>query len=89
MLRNNQPNKSCELNLQLYLIFSDRAPSSLVLRSIIDDNLKWSLLIYDLSLQLSRYSGIFYRIRNLIPFKVTKMLYSIIVLSAQEFNTAL
>ena len=74
MLINNQPYKSCELNLQLSrnLLSLTRQQTVKCLGVFIDDNFKWST---HLSLQLFRCSGIFYRIRNLIPFKVSKMLY--------------
>ena len=71
-----KPNKSCELNLQLSPnSFSlTRKQTLKYLGVFIDDNLKWSVHIH-FSLQLSHHSGIFYRIRNLILFEESKMLY--------------
>ena len=37
--------------------------------------LKWSTHIHHLSLQLARYAGMFYRIRNLLPLDIMHMLY--------------
>ena len=88
MLISNQLNKSRELNLQLSLnLFSlTRQQTIKYLGVFIDDNLKCSAHIRHLSLQLSRYSEIFYRIRNLIPFEASKMLYSCFIYSRIQYG---
>ena len=85
---NNQSNKSCKLNLQLSLnSFSlTRQLTVKYLGVFIGDNLKWSTHIHHLSLQLSRYSRIFFRIRNLIPFEVSKMLYYCFIYSRIQYR---
>ena len=88
MLIKDQPNESCELNLQLSLnSFSlTRQQTVKYLGVFIDDNLKWSTHIHHLSLQLSRYSGIFYIIRDLIPFEVSKMLHYCFIYSRIQYG---
>ena len=88
MLINNQPNKLCELNLQLSLnsFFLTRQQTVKYLGVFIDDNLKWFTHFHHLSLQLSRYSGIFCRIRNLISFEVSKMLYYCVIYSRSQYG---
>ena len=51
MLINNQPNKSCKLNLQLYqkLFSLTRQQTVKYLGVFIDDNLNWSKHIHYLS----------------------------------------
>ena len=67
-------------------IFSDTTANSKVcLGVLIDYNLKWSTHIHHLSLQLSCYLGIFYRMSNLISFEVSKMLYY--ALFTQDLNS--
>ena len=88
MLINNQPNKSCESNLQFSLnSFSlTRQQTVKYLGVFIDDNLKWCTHIHNLSLQLSRNSGLFYKIHNRIPFEVSKMLYYCFVYSRIQYG---
>ena len=84
----NQPNESCKLNFQLSpnSFFLTRQQTVKYLGVLIDHKLKWSTRIHHLLLQLSRYSGIFYRIRNLIPFKVSKMLYYCFIYSRIKYG---
>ena len=49
-------------------------------------NLKWSSHIHYIPLQLSHYSGTFYKIRNLIPFEVSKMLYYCFIHSRNRYG---
>ena len=88
MLTNNQPNKSCTLNLQLSLnsVSLTRQQTVKYLGVLIDDNLKLSIHIHHLSIQLSHYSGVFCRIRNLIPIKVSKMLYFCFIYSRIQYG---
>ena len=77
MLINKNPSKSCESDLRLSLnsftLFRQHTVKYLGI--YIDENLKWSTHIHHLSLQLARYAGIFYRIRNLLPLDTMRMLY--------------
>jgi len=46
----------------------------------LDEQLKWAYHVKYLTLQLARYSGIFYRIRKLVPLNnVLRMLYFSII----------
>ena len=42
---------------------------------LLDENLSWKCDINELSKKLSRTIGIFYRIRNFVPFEILKLLY--------------
>ena len=88
MLINNQPNKLCELNLQLSINLFSLALLQTVKYCVVfvDGNLKCSTHFHHLSLQLSRYSRISYRIRNLIPFEVSKMLYYCCIYSKIQYG---
>ena len=88
MLVNNLPYKLSELNLQFSLnSFSlTRQQTVKYLRVYIDDNLKWSTQTHHLSLQLARYSGIFCRVRNLLPFEISRMLYYCFTSSRTQYG---
>ena len=47
----------------------------------LDDKLNWTPHIKHLSLQLARYLGLFYRIRNLLPNHILLVLYYSLVYS--------
>ena len=52
----------------------------------VDETWRWSTHIQQLSLQLARYAGIFYRIRNLVPKETLRMLYHILLLSRIQYG---
>ena len=55
----------------------------------LDDKLNWTLYIKHLSLQLARYSGLFYRIRNLIPNHILLTLYYSLVYCRIQYGIIL
>ena len=48
--------------------------------------MRWYTHIQQLSLQLARYAGIFYRIRNLVPRETLRMLYHSLILSRIQYG---
>ena len=52
----------------------------------IDENLNWSCLIQNLSLQLARYSGFIYRIRKFLDRKTSCMSYYSLIHSGIQYG---
>ena len=74
MLINKHPHKTveCDFNLSINDAVLSRTDSVKYLGAYLDDN--WIPHIKYLSLQLAQYSGLFYRIRNLVPNHILLML---------------
>ena len=56
------------------------------LRIYIDEHLKWSTHIHQLSLQLAQYAGIFCKIRNWMPLYLLCTLYHCFILSRIQYG---
>ena len=82
MIINKVPLKSCNASLSLILNSTPLKRQQIVkyLGLYVDDIVRWSTHIQQLSLQLVRYAGIFYRICNLVPRKTLGMLYHSLIL---------
>ena len=82
------PLKSCNTNLSLILnsTLLKRQQTAKYLGLYVDETLRWSTHIQQLSLQLTRYAGIFYRIRNLLPKETRRMLYHGLMLSRIQYG---
>ena len=76
-------NRSCSTNFNISLNSNNikRIKSTKFLGIYIDENLNWSCHIQHLSLQLARYSGLLYRIRNFLDRKTLCMLYYSLIYS--------
>ena len=83
MIINKVPSKSCNTNLSLISNSSPlkRQQTVKYLGLYVDEILRWSTHIQQLSLQLARYALIFYRIRNLVPRETLLKLYRSLILS--------
>ena len=90
MLINKRPSVSCTADLQLSLNSHvlKRQQTVKYLGIFVDENLNWSTHIHQLSLQLARYSGLFYRLRKLVPPDVIRMLYHSLVQSKVQYGIA-
>ena len=88
MIINKVPSKSCNTNLSLILNSTPlkRQQTVKYLGLYVDETLRWSTHIQRLSLQLARYAGIFYRIRNLVPKETLRMLYHSLILSRIQYG---
>ena len=81
MLINRHPHKTveCDFNLSINDAGLNRTNSVTHLGVYLIDKLNWTPHIKHLSLQLARYSGLFYRIRNLVPnHNLLKLYYSLV-----------
>ena len=69
MLISKHPHKTVERDFTLSIndAVLSRMDSVKYLGVYLDDKLNWTPHIKLLSLQLAQYSGLFYRIRNLVP----------------------
>jgi len=76
MLINNHPYQKIEKDFQLILTNVEilRTENVKYLGLYLDDQLKWTRQVKYLTLQLARYSGIFYKIRKLVPLNVLRRL---------------
>ena len=88
MIINKVPSKSCDTNLSLILNSTPlkRQQTVKYLGLHVDETLRWSAHIQQLSLQLVRYAGVFYRIRNLVPRETLRMLYHSLILSRIQYG---
>ena len=88
MIINKVPSKSCNTNLSLILNSTPLECQQTVkyLGLYVDETLRWSTHIQELSLQLARYAGIFYRIRNLVPRETLRLLYHSLILSRIQYG---
>ena len=88
LLFDKQLNRSCSTNFNISLNSIDikRIKSIKYLRIYIDENLNWSCHIQHLSLQLARYSGLLYRIRNFLDRNTLCMLYYLLIYSRIQYG---
>ena len=88
MIINKQPYTPCKFDLDLSLrSFSlKRERTVRYLGLYIDDCLKWSSHVNHLSLQLARYAGILYKIRDFVPQKTLCMLYNSLIYSRIQYG---
>ena len=77
MIINKQPAKTVDIDFNLTTngVSVEKVHSVKYLGVVIDDKLTWAEHLKQLSLQLARYSGIFYRLQNVITQKTLIMLY--------------
>ena len=79
MIINKHPAKSVDLDFNLTInagVLLERVHSVKYLGVVIDDKSSWAERLKHLFLQLARYSGIFYRLQNVITQKTLIMFYS-------------
>ena len=91
MLINKHPHKTveCDFNLSINDAVLSRTDSVKYLGVYLDDKLNSTPHIKNLSLQVARYSGLFYRIRNLVPNHILLMLYYSLVYSRIQYGIIL
>ena len=85
---NKRPNISfiAEFQLQLNKTFLKRKHTVKYLGMLLDENLKWCDQIQHLSLELARYSGLFYEIRNFLPRQTLRMLCHSLIYSKLQYS---
>ena len=88
MITNKHPAKTVDIDFNLTIngVSLERVHSVKYLGVVVDDKLTWTEHLKQLSLQLARYSGIFYRLHNVITQKTLIMLYYSLIL---EYNMEL
>ena len=88
MIINKQPLKTSQCNFGIALngITIDRAHTVKYLGLFIVDNLKRTLQINYLFLQLARGKGLFYRLRNFVSRETLSMLYYSLVYSRIQYG---
>ena len=88
MIVNKQPLKTlrCNFGIALNDITINRAHTVKYLGPFIDDNLKWTLQINYLPMQLVRCAGLFHRLRNFVSKKTFCMLYCSLVYSRIKYE---
>ena len=91
MISNKHPAKSVDLNFNLTIngVSLERVHSVKYLGVVIDDELSWAEHLKHLSLQLARYSGIFYWLQNVIAQKTLIMLYYSLIYSKIQYGIVL
>ena len=91
MLINKHPHKTveCDFNLSINDLGLSRTDSVKYLGVYLDDNLNWTPHVKHLSLLLARYSGLFYRIRNLVLKYILLMLFYSVVYSRVQHGIIL
>ena len=91
MLINKHPYKTveCDFNLSINDAVLSRTDSVKYVGVYLDNMLIWTPQVKHLSLQLARYSGLFYRIRNLVPNHILLMLYYSLVYSRIQYGIIL
>ena len=79
MLINKHPHKTveCDFNLSINDAVLRIMDSVKYLGVYVDDKFNWTPHIKHLSLQLARYSGMFYHIHNLVPNHIL-LIYAIL-----------
>ena len=89
MIINKVPSKSCNTNLS-WILNSTHLKRQQTVKYfglyVVDETLRWSTHIQQLSLQLARYAEIFYRIRNLVPRETLRVLYHSLILSRIQYE---
>ena len=88
LLINKHSCKKLECNFTLFINNTsiNRTDSAKYLGVCLDDTLNWSSHITHLSLHLARYSGMFYRLRKLVPPYILRTLYYSMVAHIAECN---
>ena len=88
MIINKQPLKTSQCNFRIALngITIDRAHTVKYLGLFIVDNLKRTLQINYLFLQLARSKGLFYTLRNFVSRETLSMLYYSLVYSRIQYG---
>ena len=76
----------CEFNLRINDYTISRVNKVKYLGVLLDDDLTWSSHISYLSLQLARYSGLFYKLRPFASKETLSMLYYSIVYSRLHYG---
>ena len=79
---------SCNIKFQLLLnsFFLERQQAIKYFGIYIDETFKWTKRIHQLSSQLARYAGIFYRIRNLAASETLRMFYHSLIHSRLQYG---
>ena len=85
---NKQSNKTCnyEFKLKINNNFIKRVNSIKYLGVLIDSKLSWSEHLDYLNLQLTRYSGLFTRLRRYVPNEILCLLYFSIIYSRIKYG---
>ena len=88
MIINKQPRTKvdCEFNLHINDYTVSRGNKVKYLGVLLDDDLTWSSHISHLSLQLARYSGLFYKLRPFASKETLSMLYYSLVYSRIHYG---
>ena len=88
MIINKQPRTKvdCEFNLHINDYTISRVNKVKYLGVLLDDDLTWSSHISHLSLQLARYSGLFYKLRPFASKETLSMLYYSLVYSRIHYG---
>ena len=91
LLINKHPYKKLECNFTLSINNTsiNRTDSVKYLGVYLDDTLNWSSHIIHLSLQLARYSGMFFRLRKLVLPHILRTLYYSMVHSRVQYGITL
>ena len=87
MLINKRPNISCIAEFQLHLnkISLTREYTVKYLEIFLDENLKWCNQVQHHSLQLARYSGLFYKICSFLSSHTRRMLYHTLIDTKSQY----
>ena len=88
MIINKQPRTKvdCEFNVHINDYTISRVSKVKYLGVLLDDDLTWSSHISHLSLQLARYSGLFYKLRPFASKETLSMLYYSLVYSQIHYG---
>ena len=84
MITNKSLYNSCTILLNSFPLKHKQAVKYLGV--YIDETLKWTKHIHELSSQLARYARSFYRIRNLVPRETLGMLYHSLIYSTLHYG---
>ena len=84
--KNPHKTVECDFNLSINDAVLSRTDSVKYLGVYLNDKLNWTPHVQHLSLQLARYSGLFYRIRNLVPKYILLVLYYSLVYSRIQYG---
>ena len=82
--QHNSVNYDFNLKLQNTLLVRKNAVKYLGVT--IDDKLTWKIHLQNLSAQLSRFCGVLYRLRHLVPSKILTLLYYSLVYSRLQYG---
>ena len=84
---NASTNKYFEIKLQQNVL--SRVRNVNYLGILVDDDLNWDPHIKQLSLQLSKFSAITYRLHNFVDTEILKLLYYILIYSRVQYGITL